>query len=90
MTPRQYAAAEKRLKELYAQKARAEAPIRNKIEKNSNRLRAMHKKLSKKHEKEFDALDKQGHRLQDGLIKKLQIIDARFEKRISAIARKLS
>lgn len=50
----------------------------------------MHKKLSKKHEKEFDALDKQGHRLQDGLIKKLQIIDARFEKRISAIARKLS
>ncbi len=89
MTPRQHHAARKRIDKLYAQQARALGPTQKKIDSNRRSLGKKHAALEKKHKKDWAALDKVAHRLQDKLIKKEVSIRAKFRKRIDIEARKL-
>ena len=82
------AVAEKRIKRLYDAKAKAEAPIKKRLDANSVKLRKAREMIEKAHRKELEAFNKRAHKMQDALLKRLSQVDASFEKRISAIARK--
>lgn len=70
-------------------KARAEAPTQKRIDANASKLQKKRSALLKQHQRELDAFSKAARRVQNPLVKRLATIDAKFEKRISAIARKL-
>ena len=78
MTPRQYAAAQKKIQKLYAMKARAQMPVLKAVERN---MVAMKKALARC-SKPFNHRD-------TVLMRKLGAVEKKFEKRIEAIARKI-
>lgn len=78
MTPRQYAAAQKKIQKLYAQKNRAIAPIDRALDR-----------ISKAHNKAAVALEKKRERASAPLLKKWRTVADKFDKRIDALARKI-
>ena len=89
MTPRQYAAAQKKLQKLYAMKARAMAPI----EKRQTALDKQHAAIDARLRKAFDAAHHKGDKAwlkkHAPLQKRLAAVTLKFNKRIDAIARKI-
>ncbi len=88
MTPRQEAAAARKLQKLYAQRRRALAPVQKKLRANAEVIGRRRASLEKKHIKESVALDKAAHRIQNGPIQREKKIEAKFDKKINALLRK--